>query len=163
MFVVYSNRYFFNVVPSSEETSFSGLLRSIFQSSLHTLHIATHAGPSVWAAIHVLHYSHPYMSTSIACIGYLTHHIAEPTIYRWFSCRCHVSCLICGFNGWCLTGLCLYMATNEGFLSSFKSTSLKWAQMAPRSGHLQTEIVETTLVVSRFNDNKQVSFRVVSG
>ena len=35
--------------------------------------------------------------------------------------------------------------------------------MAPRSGHLQTEIVETTLVVSRFNDNKQVSFRVVSG
>ena len=42
---------FFNVVPSSEETSFLTTFSGIY--FIHQLHITNHAGPSVWAAIQV--------------------------------------------------------------------------------------------------------------
>ena len=52
--------YFLNKFwsPLVRRHLFDHLLRSIFQSSLHILHITNHAGPSVWAVIHVLHSRH---------------------------------------------------------------------------------------------------------
>ena len=51
--LTYHRETFFYVVPSSEKTSF-GPPSVVYISVIltHILHITTHAGPSVWAAIH---------------------------------------------------------------------------------------------------------------
>ena len=50
------HKLFFYVVPSSKETSFWPT--SMVYISVIITHITNHAGPSVWAAIHVLHSRH---------------------------------------------------------------------------------------------------------
>ena len=50
--------FFFFWSPLVRRHLFDHLLWSIFQSSLHILHITNHTGPSVWAVIHVLHSRH---------------------------------------------------------------------------------------------------------
>ena len=53
------DRTFFYVVPSSEVTSFLSTFYGLyFSHQLHILQITNHAGPSVWAAIHVQHSGH---------------------------------------------------------------------------------------------------------
>ena len=62
--ILYKTIYtFFMWCPLVRRYLSDHLLWSILQSSKHILHITNRAGPSVWAAIHVL-----YQLTSKACI-----------------------------------------------------------------------------------------------
>ena len=50
--------FFFFMLSPLVRRHLSDLLRSIFRSTFHILHITNHDGPSVWAAILVLHSRH---------------------------------------------------------------------------------------------------------